>query len=349
MADAKWDGQRWRIRITRNGKTRSFSSSTPGRRGKAEVLEKARKFSKLTDLCTFGEAWTRYLDELEHITGPEHYRNIESVGRNYLLPKLQDEKLVDLTTYDYQSIIFKLKKRNGEPMAKKSLGNVRGAIINFSKFCVRAGLLDDQIRDLRLPRDAHKVGKEILQPDQAKRLFTEFEDNWYIYLFRFLLATGCRPGEAHGLRWEDIHDGMVFITRAYNYQGRMTEGKNENARRCFALNSILNEILQKQKERTWMFNSEYVFCNHAGKAPRQTDTIHYWDAIRNALGCRVSPYGLRHTFVSYMAQTLPEMALKDLLGHSISMQTYSVYKHAVNGQAQRTADQVNITLLKTME
>ena len=349
MAEAKWDGKRWRLRITRGGRTRSFSSSTKGRKGREEVLEKARRYCRLTDLSTFGDAWSRYLEELEFVSGPEHVQNTESIGRLYLLPSLEHEKVVELRPYDYEHIIFHLKKRDGSPMAKKSLQNIRATIINFNKFCVRAGLLETPVSEIRIPKDAPKVGKVILQPDQAKRLFHEFEDEWYINLWRWMLATGCRPGEVFGLKWSDIRDGIVHIERAYNYRGRMTEGKNRNARRCFALNSVLEGILNDQKNRTWRLNSEFVFCNHAGKVARQTDAIHSWDRIATTLGTLASPYSLRHTFISYMANTLPEASLKQLVGHSASFDGLSVYGHAVNGQAEHTAEMTNIVLLKHIQ
>ena len=346
MATATWDGKRWRIRITKNGNTRSFSSSTPGRKGRQEVEEKARKYGRLSSLATFGDAWTRYLEELEFVSGPEHVQNTESIGRLYLLPSLEHEKVVELRPYDYEHIIFHLKKRDGSPMAKKSLQNIRATIINFNKFCVRAGLLETPVSEIRIPKDAPKVGKVILQPDQAKRLFHEFEDEWYINLWRWMLATGCRPGEVFGLKWSDIRDGLVHIERAYNYRGRMTEGKNRNARRCFALNSVLEGILNDQKNRTWRLNSEFVFCNHAGKVARQTDAIHSWNRIASTLGTPASPYSLRHTYISYMASAMPEDVIKRLVGHSASMDTYGVYGHAVNGQDEKDAELSNIILIK---
>ena len=289
------------------------------------------------------------MEEVEHMTGPENYTNTESIGRLYLLPVLGQYRLPDLTLNDFQEILWKVTKKNGEPLAKKSLSNIRGVMVNFNKFCIRSGIMTISLSELRLPKSAKKVGKEILQPDQARRLFADFEDDWYIHLWRFLLATGCRPGEALGLMWSDIDNGLISINRAVNYRGRITEGKNENAKRTLALNSILEQILNDQKTKTWRLKSDFVFCNHAGKHALQTSTKNSWDAIRKELGTHASPYALRHTFVSYMAQTLPEQALRDLLGHSVNMDTYGVYKHAVNGQAQRAAEQVNITLLNTLK
>ena len=43
----------------------------------------------------------------------------------------------------------------------------------------------------------------------------------------------------------------------------------------------------------------------------------------------VTPYGLRHTFVS-LAKTLPAGLVKEQVGHSSNMDTFGVYGHFVN-------------------
>lgn len=346
MATAKWDGTRWRLRVSIDGKVRSYSSTTPGRKGKAEVEEKAYKQRRLTEVCKFSLAWERYLEEVRHLTGPENYKNTESIGRIYLIPRIGDRKLTQLRLNDYQEILWSVTKQDGSPLSKKTIGNIRGTLVNFSKFCERSGLMDRSLSELRIPKDAPKKGKQILQPDEARRLMNDFDDEWYIHMWRFLLCTGMRPGEALGLMWSDIHDGTVTIRRAINYRGRTTEGKNENAKRTFYLNSILDKILADQKDLTWRLNSDFVFCNHAGKASVQTTASKSWYRIARQMGSKTSPYCLRHTFISFMAQSLPEQALKALVGHSVNMDTYGVYAKAVNGDAQRTAEQVNITLVE---
>ena len=348
MATAKWDGKRWRLRVSINGSVRSFSSTIPGRRGREDVERRARESGRLSELVTFGTAWNRYLEEVEALTGPENYTNTESIGRNYLLPELRDRKLSSLTLQDFQTILFRARKKDGSELSKKTLSNIRGVIVNFSKYCQGAKIMDLPLSLLRVPKNAPKVGKEILQPDQARRLMHDFEDEWYINLWRWLLCTGMRPGEALGLKWSDIENGIVTIRRAQNYRGRETEGKNDNARRSFMLNSILDGILADQNRKTWRLNSEYVFCNHAGKVSLQTVTKNSWCRISREMGSKTSPYGLRHTFISFMSQALPEQALKDWVGHSVRMDTYGTYRHAVNGEAERTAQMANIALVEKL-
>lgn len=325
---------------------RSYSSSIPGRKGKADVEAKAAKGSRLTEIVTFGAAWSRFLEQVKNLSGPDNYINIESIGRNYLLPAFENMKLCNMTFQDFQALLFSVRKKNGEPLAKKSISNIRGAIVQFSKYCEGCKIMSLPLSLLKTPKNAPRKGKVILQPEQARRLMNEFDDEWYINLWRWMMCTGMRPGEALGLRWSDIRDGVVTINQAVNYRNRITDGKNENARRRFSLNSILTQILNDQKEKTWRLNSEYVFCSYAGKVSKQTVTKNSWDRIALALGSETTPYGLRHTFISYVSQSIPDQALKDLVGHSLRTDTYGIYRHAVNGEAEQTAKMVNIALVE---
>ena len=44
MNTPKWDGERWRIRFMKERKTFSFSSKTPGPKGRKEVMAKFDKW-----------------------------------------------------------------------------------------------------------------------------------------------------------------------------------------------------------------------------------------------------------------------------------------------------------------
>jgi len=308
----------------------------------------ARRDERFSEHVSFAVAWERYIRDMSAFTSPEHVLNSESIAKNYF-QEIFDRKLTDLRFLDFQDVILKARKKDGSELSKKTLQNIRTVLVNFARFCKRNELMNETLSELRVPKTAPKKGKEILQPDQVKQLLNCFEDEWYINLWRWLVCTGLRPGEGLALRWSDIEGDRVTIRQSMNYRGRMTEGKNRNAQRTFYLNSVLLDILRDQKDRTWRLNSDYIFCNHAGQCAKQTDTIHSWYRISREMGSNTSPYSLRHTFVSLMAQTLPEASLKEWVGHSASMDTYGVYKHAVNGEGRKTSDSVGISLIHIKE
>lgn len=67
----------------------------------------------------------------------------------------------------------------------------------------------------------------------------------------------------------------------------------------------------------------------------------HWTRYLAANGMEhTAPYELRHTFVS-IAKQLPEGIVKSLVGHSQSMDTFGVYGHEIDGEANDTAQRVN--------
>lgn len=90
-------------------------------------------------------------------------------------------------------------------------------------------------------------------------------------------------------------------------------------------------------------HQESVFCI-------LTEYNYYW---RWKVYCKangltvVTPYELRHTFVS-VVKTLPAGEVKGLVGHSLDMDTFGVYGHALTGEAEATAEAVEGTFLKIL-
>lgn len=147
-----------------------------------------------------------------------------------------------------------------------------------------------------------------------------------IYAYRLQTVTGLRPGEIRGLTWDDvvIKRNVLTIRRSVNRYDEITQGKNENAVRCFSLNSISAGILRQQ--RALFLPGDEVFPI--------TSTANYWARLKrycesNGLDA-VSPYELRHTFVSAV-KNLPEGQIKAMVGHSRDMDTFGIYGHDFEG------------------
>ena len=177
-----------------------------------------------------------------------------------------------------------------------------------------------------------------MQPESLRALFAIDTTLWrgkrvqdpYINAYRFSAVTGLRPGELIGLRWADIYGNQVRVCRSINVHGEETRGKNENALRAFILTGTAAAILADQRLLTG--EEESVFDIHSESTYR-----HCWKRYCEANDINyVPPYNLRHTFVS-LAKTLPEGAVKPLVGHSRQMDTYGVYAHLLQGEEEQTA------------
>lgn len=352
--EARWDEarKRWRIDVQRDGKRRSFYSAVPGRNGKAECHRKADTWldEGLPDggNTRCGVLLDAYLTDVEASTSYANWRNCESISRVHVRPAIENKRIDDLTEQILQDIIHTAFK---DGRSAKTLSNIRGVIVGFVKFCRKSGYTNLRPEDLSIPRGAKRGEKRILQPDDLRILFTstlttwrdKVVSDWFVNAYRFLVANGLRPGELIALKWGDINNDVISIKGSINVYNEPTSGKNDNAQRKFRLTRLSQQILDDQRTMLKSFGiiSPYIFCRPDGNFVRELHFRGRWEAYCNYNNINyVSPYELRHTFVSVNKET-PEALLKGQVGHSKDMDTYGVYGHELDGDMDRMADYVD--------
>ena len=341
---------RWQINVQKDGRRKTFTSSTPGRTGQREANAKADAW--LDDNIDntnirVNQLIAQYLDSLKQKTSCEHYTNTKRLCDQYLSPEIGNKKISSLTEQDLQSIIdkaFKKTNKKGDTyyLSKKSLQNIRAMIMNFLKFCRKKKATTLFLEDLVIPKAARCKQKKILSPSDISALFTVdttllrncrvFDD--YIYAYRFAVLTGLRPGELRGIKKEDVIGRTLKISRSINIYNEITNGKNDNALRLIHLSDLSYAVLQNQLDLHQ--NAEYLFNINS------TSTfLHRWKRYCESNDITpTSLYELRHTFVS-VAKLLPEGQVKQLVGHSKDMDTFGIYSHEMSGDGERTANDLN--------
>lgn len=91
--------------------------------------------------------------------------------------------------------------------------------------------------------------------------------------------------------------------------------------------------------------SSFVFPSKYGLHIKSSNYYTHWVRYRNYHNMcstsenKTTPYGLRHTFVS-VVKTLPEGLLKQLVGHSESMDTFGTYSHELERDLEKAAQLV---------
>ena len=320
----------WRIQVQKDGVRKAFYSSTPKRQGKAEAERKADLWLEQGNApreMTFDELSASYLEHIRTANGTAHKRREGQIIRLYL--PWHNEKVSTLTNLDYQDAIDALVERR-KPLSARSCGHVRSTIMALYKHARKAGVSMTEPFGLTIPTGATKGQRKILQPDDLKRLFAA--EGHYIYIFKFIVLTGLRPGEVCGLKWSDLDGDILTIRRARNVRGELTSGKNENARRTLKLPAqALGNIRPNESE--WMFTNTL-------EQPLDEQTLYKaWLRTQKRLGIpKVSLYELRHTMISVCKTQVPLALLKQTVGHSESMDTFGTYGHELDGGMQLTAD-----------
>lgn len=341
----------WQVKVQKDGVRKGFTSSIKGRKGKHAAEAAADEWlEKGTSDMRFSAAWEAFLADQKQHTGTANWKKHEYIGRVYLLPELGNTRLSKITPNMWRACIDAGQK-NG--LARRSLQNIKLSISAFINFSRRErweiALLERG--DLAITKDAPEAKRRILQPAALKTLFSadtiihwgREEHSFFIHAWRFLVLTGLRRGELCGLRNEDIVNGVVTIKRSVNAQQEITDGKNDNARRSFALSEAAKLELNAQREMLIGLSivSPWVFPDEFGEMLNSTHLYSMWDTYRNQhnLGC--SLHELRHTFVSVVQNDVPMPMLKSMIGHSEDMDTSGVYGHAVSGDMIRAANIVD--------
>lgn len=365
-----WNDSRkmWRLAVQRNGERKWFTSKTPGRAGRRIVEDAAtawleeldeKETEKEKTAPTVSEAYAAWLQETMANTGAGSYRFRESIGRLYILPQIGDRRVDELTTEQpFQDIInnaFTHSARGRTRLAWATLQNIRRAMTGFLRYCRKNGWTTLRLEFLDMPKRAKRPNKRILQPDELRILFASDETilphqqkktgpDELIHMYRFHVLTGLRPGELIGLQWDDIADGWVTIRRSINDRGEITDGKNVNARRSFCLSTRAAAELMAQRELldSLGVESANVFPDPRTGAPIEQKKYR----CRFQTYCRhngireLTPYELRHTWYS-MNKALPAELVKQMGGHSESMDTFGVYGHEVDGEQAKFAQMLD--------
>ena len=349
---AQWlpNQNRWQINVQKDGVRRSFTSAKPGRTGQREANAKADAW--LDDGIDCGnkkvkDIYPLFLEDLQARTSRSNWRPVDTRFRNWALPVIGQVKILSLTDQKLQQVINNAYQAGS--LSKKSLCNLRNDVVSFVKFCRKSRLTTFRPENIIIPTGAAKQEKAIFQPQDLAVLFTQdqvpynslLQSELYIQGFRLQVLAGFRPGELLGLQKSDRHGSVVFVQRSINDNGEITSGKNENARRSVVLNTAAQRCWDLQAQAA---TTPYLFYG-VSQSNYRTHLARYCKYYNLP---PVTPYGLRHTFVS-AAKTLPAGMVKDLVGHSQQMDTFGVYGHALEGDVQRVSNALDSLFLQLLK
>jgi integrase len=190
-------------------------------------------------------------------------------------------------------------------------------------------------------RNAEVKRKRYLKGDELQRLLralAAYPQRQTADIIRVLLMTGCRRGEALGMRWADID----LTNGLWTKPASTTKQKSDHEVPISApVRQLLSEIqaIQLKQRRTL---PEYVFIgNYGGEKEHRVELKNGWASICKAAditGLRM--HDLRHSFASQLASggaSLPLIGA--MLGHS-NPSTTARYTHLFVDPQRAAAEKV---------
>lgn len=351
--------QRWQIKVQKDGIRRTFTSSTPGRNGQRECNRQADAWLDddiVNTKTKISVIYKKWIEELKTRTGTANVKQYTSYFDNWIEPSIGNVQIEKLSEQHLQDIINKAYKKG---LAKKTLQNMKACMLAFLKYCRKCKYTTMFSENIVIPKNAPKAERFILQPEHLKTLFTSTKstfygnivEDFYIHAYRFAAASGLRPGELIGLEWTDVENDVVYLKRSINTDNETTTGKNENAKRHFALTDLQKSILADQKAmlKKNKILSKHIFCTIYGTHIKEKHLYDRWIAYQKHNDIPpCSLYEIRHTFVS-ITKTLPVGLIKPLVGHSQAMDTHGTYSHQMTGELQTTANLIQDIFDKIIE
>lgn len=341
---------RWQCKAQREGHRRTFTSYTPGKRGKAEAERKANLW--LNGLINgnerFDALFALFLEDQKARTSTGNYTNAESIGRIWLTPRIGKKRMENLTQQDFQDILNQAAEKG---RSRKTISNIRGVITAFLRFARKKSATDMRADDLVIPGKAVAGTRSIHGHKELMTLFTtatttfrgETVDEWYIHAFRFLAVSGLRPGELCDLR-ADQPEGKLCVGGSFNRFKEHTSGKTRNAIRTFILPSLAVRIIEDQRAmlKAKRVISPYLFPREDGEQTTSAFLYKRWQRYQQRNGLPgISLYELRHTFISMCKGVIPEPLIQPVVGHSSTMPSYHTYGHGLPGEQETVAGMID--------
>jgi len=246
------------------------------------------------------------------------------------------------------------KTKEPRPLSRKTVRNIAGVLSSAFSRAIKWTLQTVNPvfgSEPPIPKKRRGIALTTAQQDM---IIAAASGPWCLGPFLELCAgTGARRGEVLALRWPDIQDGRVIITRSLTQtkQGLAFKStKTEDSVRPVTLPRSTIAALEahraRQEQFRQQFGSDYrtdldlIFANPDG-TPLKPDSV---SATVSALSRRlklpkgVSLHTLRHTHGSHLlAGGMEITAVSERLGHSSPRVTQDVYSHAIRGRDDAAA------------
>jgi integrase len=301
-----------------------------------------------TDGFTVASWCTHHVDHLTGINGATRRRYQRYIVNDVAPSKIGPLPLTALTNADVAQWL------NSLTGAAKTLANKHGFLAGALSGAVRARHISANPCDgNRLPRD-EPAEMAFLTDDEFAILLDAVTEPWQL-LVEFLVASGCRWGEATALRPGDINlaEGTVDIRRAWRYvSGEGHELGPPKTRRSIRTIDVASSVLAKLD-----LSGEWVFTN-SGRGGRGDDgpvrgpnfNSNVWRpalvrAQEAGLTKKPRVHDLRHTNASWLIQANVALTvIQRHLGHESIQTTVDRYGHLDRRSSRVVADVVGRAL-----
>jgi integrase len=282
--------------------------------------------------------------------------------RQHVIPEIGGLQLAKLAPTDVRTLLATLSKkptRTGRPLSAQTVVHARAVLRRALSDAVGDGLIvrNPAAGKTVNPPTPKRHAIEATTPTQARAIVEAVRDDPLGPLYRLLLWTGLRLGEALGLRWSDVDldRGWIRVRQTYGIVagvGGFDEPKTAQSRRDVPIIDDARAALHDQKRRqaeshllvgqAWT-EQGLVFTGPLGEPLDPRTAPKRLHVLLGPIGLgAMRAHDLRHAYVTLLIrQGVSIPAIAKLVGHASPVMTLNVYGHVAEDSLAEAAGRLN--------
>ncbi len=361
--------RRWLIRVylgrdheTNKRKYHNRTIHGPMREAQAYLTRRLRERDLGRDLEGAKITLNEYLDRwIETAVKPrvreKTCQDYESLLRRYIRPNLGDRLLTALRPLDLQTTYQQMMERGlSSRTTRYTHAVLRSAMRQALNWRL---LLESPVDGLKLPQQSrHEM--QALTVEQVRMLVNAALATPHGPVLAVAVATGMRPSEYLGLKWQDIDwvrqtVGVVRSLRRVNGRWWFADTRHSRSRRVIKLQNWIADILRGlYMARTTATTSnnpfpegiDLVFKTVSGQPINADCLAKRFRLILEVAGLpRIRLYDLRHTAATLaLAAGVSTKVVSEQLGHASTAFTLDTYAHVLPHMQDEAAAKVEAML-----
>jgi integrase len=318
---------------------------------------------------TFRDVARAYLQWLENVRGakPETLRNHRSTlgepdvavkrgsarTNGHVMRALGARPVAEITPAEVEAVLATVEATDVGPRTLNKYRATMSAVFAYAQKPTTFALAANPAKATDRRREAQRPALDTYTVAEIERLARALEDGRHrdparpasndadhaedrqdAELVRVAAYTGLRQGELRALRWSDVGEDVLTVSRALS--AGVESGTKGGHVRHVPLVPQAAAALERLRERgDFTARDELVFCNWLGRPLDESALRRRFMAARDAAGLRpLRFHDLRHTYGSLLASAgVPVTDIQSAMGHA-DVQTTARYLHARQASEQ---------------
>jgi integrase len=338
-------GKRYKRRLGPSRGIKKLSKSAAWKRA-AELLQE--HVTVAPEGGTFRELARDYLGWLERVRGakPSTLRDHRSLlaepgvrarrgdhetnGR--VMRALGDRPAVAITAEELEALLATVEATGASPRTVNKHRAIVSAVFEHGRR--RRGLAHNPAAEVDKRKEPQRDSLQVFTVAEVEAIAGTMGDDQDAELVRIAAYCGLRQGELLALRWRDVGEGAITVSRAVS-AGEMTGTKSHRVRFVPLIPKAAHALARLKARGDFTGDADLVFPNWRGRPMDGGALTRRFKLARDNAGARsLRFHDLRHTFGSLLAQDgVDAVSIQAAMGHA-DLATTQRYLHARQASEQ---------------